>query len=116
MIYPKNMRGATEPWLHLPAAAGEYKAGQLVQIGTANYLCMADITLEEGQLLPVQSLRVDTEYVSTLASDAEDLAVGSRVTLSDDSTVAAESGGMFVVTWLEGTTAGSEVHFRFGIL
>lgn len=116
MIYPKNMRGALEPWLNLPAAAGEYKAGQIVQIGTANYLCMADTNLEDGQLLPVQSLRVDTEYVSTLADDSEGLAVGSRVTLADESTVQASEEGMLVVTWLEGTTAGSEVHFRFGIL
>lgn len=115
MFYPKNMRGNVEPWVHLPAAAGEYKAGQLVQIGSAGYLCMADVTLSEGQLLPVQPLTMGTVYVTTLASDAADLAVGATVMVTADAQVEAAEEGPFVVEWLEGTTAGNEVHVRMSM-
>lgn len=117
MFYPKNMRGAVEPWLHLQAPAGEYKAGTLAMIGNTPYLCVADMTLEEGQLLPVQPFQVGQTYVTTLAEDAADLAVGSYVMPNADSNVvASEDGGYFVVEYLEGTTAGSEVHVRVSMM
>lgn len=118
MFYPKNVRGATEPWLHLPVDPGEYKAGQLVMVGSMPYLCMADTTLEEGNLLPVQPSRMGEVYVTTLAEDAPGLKVGSRMTFADGlmGVTQADDDGFFTVEYLAGTTAGSEVHVRLAMM
>ena len=69
----KHDTGARQPWEYLPAAAGTYKAGmaltvtggQLAPISAAMkttppYICMADVTVEEGQNIPV--IRVESDY------------------------------------------------------
>lgn len=127
MFYPKNISGVVRPWEVLPAAAGTYVAGQLLNASggkvapvsaasakTPGYLCVADVTLTEGQLLPVTRISNDEVYVTQLSADAESAVVGGKLQVSAGGLQAdGAAAGTFEVVYAEGTTAGSEVHGRF---
>lgn len=127
MFYPKNMRGALQGWEHLPAAAGTYKAGQLLNVAdgalapigaacktTPGYLCMADMTVAAGENLPVQRVTKDTVFVTQLSAEAADAVIGSKLEVSAGGLQAdGAAEGTFEVVYIEGTAAGSEVHGRF---
>ena len=127
MFYPKNMRGALQGWEQLPAAAGTYKAGQLLNASggklvpisaasktTPGYLCMADMTVADGETLPVQRVTKDTIFVTQLSAEAADAAIGSLLEVSAGGLQAdGTAAGTFEVVYIEGTAAGSEVHGRF---
>lgn len=127
MFHPKNMTGALQPWEYLPAAAGTYKAGQLLNANggrllpvseasttAPGYLCMADITVEEGHVIPVAPVVKGEIYATALSAEAAEAAVGSKLQVSAGGLqVDAGASGAFEVTYLEGTAAGSEVHGRF---
>lgn len=127
MFYPKNMTGAHVGWEYLPAAAGTYKAGQLLNASdgtlvpvsaasptTPGYVCMADVTVQEGQTLPVQRIQKGELYVTQLSAEAADAAMGSMLQVSAGGLqVDAAAAGTFEVTCLEGTAAGCEVCGRF---
>ena len=120
----KTPTGAVPPWEYYPAAAGSYKAGQLVELadgkinafaevkGVMPYICMADIEVEEDGIVPVIHADHETIYRSELAADAADAVIGTFGEITDGLTVTAEGTGAFEITWLEGTTAGSAVYGR----
>ena len=127
MISPKNMTGVLQPWEQLPAAAGTYTVGQLVNAAdgkvspitgacttTPGYLCMANVTLTEGQMLPVARVVKDEIYVTQLSAESATAVVGGKLQVSAGGLqVDGAAAGTFEVVWAEGTAAGNEVHGRF---
>ena len=127
MFYPKNMTGVLQPWERLPAAAGTYQAGQLLNAAngvvkpvsaasptTPGYVCMADVTLAEGDLLPIARIAKDEIYVSQLSVETEGAKVGAKLQVSSGGLqVDGAAAGSFEVVWAADTAAGSEVHGRF---
>lgn len=127
MFYPKNMGGNLNSWEYLPGAAGTYKAGQLLNASggvlspvsaasktTPGYLCVADVTIDAGDHLPVQRIQKDAIYVTQLSAEAAGAAMGSKLQVSAGGLqVDAAAAGTFEVTYMEGTSAGSEVWGRF---
>jgi len=127
MFTPKNMSTALQPWEYLPAAAGTYKSGQLlnaadgklVPVGTASattpgYLCMADVTAVEGQVIPVAVVVKDGIYETNLSAAAAGAAIGTKLQVSAGGLqVDGAAAGSFEVTYLEDTAAGSVVCGRF---
>lgn len=127
MFHPKNMGAALQSWEYFPAAAGTYKAGQLLNAAggklvpvnqasttTPGYLCMADITVTEGHVIPVAAVVKNEIYATALSAEAADAAIGSKLQVSAGGLqVDAGATGAFEVTYLAGTAAGSEVHGRF---
>lgn len=127
MFTPKNMSTALQPWEYLPAAAGTYKSGQLlnatdgklVPVGAASattpgYLCMADVTAVEGQVIPVAVVVKDGIYETNLSAAAAGAAIGTKLQVSAGGLqVDGAAAGSFEVTYLEDTAAGSVVCGRF---
>ena len=127
MFIPKSIGGATQGWEYYGAAAGTYKAGQLVNLTggvitpvaaasktTPGYVCMADITVAEGGEVPVQRIVKDIEFVTELSAEAAAAKAGSKLEVSAGGlAVDAAAAGTFEVTYIAGTAAGSEVHGRF---
>ena len=127
MFYPKNIGGTLQSWEYYPAAAGTYKSGQLVNMTggklvpvaeasktTPGYVCMADITVEEGTVVPVQRIVKDAVYVTVLSAAAEAAKEGSKLQVSAGGlAVDAAATGTFEVTYIPDTAAGAEVHGRF---
>ena len=127
MFIPKNMRGALQPWEYLPAAAGTYKAGQLLNANggmlvpvsaaaktTPSYLCMADVTVAEGDAIPVAAVAKNEIYVTELSAETAGAAMGSKLQVSAGGLqVDGAATGTFELTYVEDTAAGSIVHGRF---
>lgn len=127
MFYPKHMQGVNEPWEQLPAAAGEYKAGQLLGVSngklvalsaatktTPPYLCMADCTVTAGGLVPVARINKEHIYVTTLSAETASAKLGALLEVTAGGLQAdGAAAGTFEVVHVEGTAAGSEVHGRF---
>ena len=127
MFYPKNLNGVLQPWERLPAAAGTYQAGQLLNAAdgvvkpvaaasatTPGYLCVADVTLAQGDLLPVARIVKDEIYVSQLSTETAGAKVGAKLQVSAGGLqVDGAAAGTFEVVWAADTAAGSEVHGRF---
>lgn len=115
------------PWEYLSAAAGTYKAGQLLKLTdgalapssaasttTLPYLCMADITVEAGGNVPVCRVRNDTIFQTTLSAAAAEAKVGDKLQIAAGGlAVNADAAGTFEVTALEGNAAGDTVWGRF---
>lgn len=127
MFYPKSIGATLQSWEYYPAAAGTYKSGQLVNMTggklvpvaeasktTPGYLCMADITVVEGALVPVQRIVKDAVYVTELSAEAAAAKEGSKLQVSAGGlAVDATAAGTFEVTYIADTAAGAEVHGRF---
>ena len=75
MFTPFKIDGGLQPWEYLPAKAGTYQGGQLLNASaglltpvssasttTPGYLCMADITAAEGESIPVIRVRGNTIF------------------------------------------------------
>lgn len=123
----KTDTGAVLPWEYMPAAAGTYQAGQLLNAKngsltpvsaasttTPGYLCMANITVTAGQLVPVTRIQHTAIYETQLSAEAADAAEGTKLQVSAGGLqVDAAAAGSFEVTYIEGTAAGSMVRGRF---
>lgn len=123
----KTDTGAVLPWEYMPAAAGTYQAGQLLNtvsgsltpVSTAStttpgYLCMANITVTAGQLVPVTRIQHTAIYETQLSAEAADAAEGTKLQVSAGGLqVDAAAAGSFEVTYIEDTAAGSMVRGRF---
>ena len=126
-IIHKHDTGARQPWEYMGAAAGTYKAGQaltvtngqLAPISTAlkttpPYICMADVTVVEGQTLPVIRVTDKAIYATELSAEAADAKAGAKLEVSAGGLqVDAAVAGTFEVVDIEGTAAGSVVYGRF---
>ena len=127
MFSPKHMTGVLQPWEQLPAAAGTYTVGQLVNAAngklspiagasntTPGYLCMANVTLAEGELLPVARVAKNEIYITQLSAETAGAVVGGKLQVSAGGLqVDGAAAGTFEVVEAEGTAAGSEVCGRF---
>lgn len=123
----KTDTGAVLPWEYMPAAAGTYQAGQLLNAKngsltpvsaasptTPGYLCMANITVTAGQLVPVTRIQHTAIYETQLSAEAADAAEGTKLQVSAGGLQAdAAAAGSFEVTYIEDTAAGSMVRGRF---
>ena len=123
----KTDTGAVLPWEYMPAAAGTYQAGQLLNAKngsltpvsaasttTPGYLCMANITVTAGQLVPVTRIQHTAIYETQLSAEAESAAEGTKLQVSAGGLqVDAAAAGSFEVTYIEDTAAGSMVRGRF---
>lgn len=123
----KHDTAARQPWEYLDAAAGTYKAGQALSVTggklapisaalktTPPYICMADVTVTEGQSLPVIRVTDQAIYATELSADAAAAAVGTKLEVSAGGLqVDAAAAGTFEVVYIEATAAGSVVHGRF---
>lgn len=123
----KTDTGAVHPWEYMPAAAGTYQAGQLLNAvsgsltpvskastTTPGYLCMANITVTAGQLVPVTRIQHTAIYETQLSAEAASAAEGTRLQVSAGGMqVDAAAAGSFEVTYIEDTAAGSMVRGRF---
>ena len=119
--------GAVLPFEYLPAAAGAYEAGQLLNVTagkltkisdacktTPAYLCMGKHTVADGENLPVTRIGDDVIYETELSAAAETAAVGTKLEVSAGGLAAdAAAEGTFEVVFLEDTAEGSVVRGRF---
>lgn len=128
MFFPhKSDTGALQPWEWFPAAAGEYKVGQLLNISggqlvpvqaasttTPAYLCQANVTVEDGKNIPVQRISGSYIYETQLSAAAEEAKIGTKLQVSAGGLQAdAAAAGTFEIVELEGTAAGATVRGRF---
>lgn len=123
----KTDTGAVLPWEYMPAAAGTYQAGQLLNAKngsltpvsaasttTPGYLCMANITVTAGQLVPVTRIQNTAIYETQLSAEAASAAEGTKLQVSAGGLqVDAAAAGSFEVAYIEDTAAGSMVRGRF---
>ena len=123
----KSDTGVVLPWEYLPAAAGTYKAGQLLKVSdgkvtaidaalstTPPYLSMADKVCQEGDLLPVTRVSKDHIYETTLAAAAADAAMGTKLQVAAGGlTASGAASGTFEVVTIDGTEAGDVVRGRW---
>ena len=119
--------GAVLPWEYMSAVAGTYQAGQLLNAKdgaltpvsaasptTPGYLCMANITVAEGQCVPVTRIQHTAIYETQLSAAAENAAAGTKLQVSAGGLqVDAAAAGSFEITEIEDTAAGSVVRGRF---
>ena len=128
MFHPHTTdTGAVQPWEYMPAAAGTYQAGQLLNAAdgsltpvsaasttTPGYLCMANITVTGSELVPVTRIQRTAIYETQLSAEAADAAEGVKLQVSAGGLqVDAGATGSFEVTYIEDTAAGSMVRGRF---
>lgn len=123
----KTDTGAVLPWEYMPATAGTYQAGQLLDAKdgsltpvsaasttTPGYLCMANITVTAGQTVPVTRIQHTAIYETQLSAEAAGAAEGTKLQVSAGGLqVDADAAGSFEVTYIEDTAAGSMVRGRF---
>ena len=119
--------GAVLPWEYMKATAGTYKAGQLLNAvdgalkpvsaaskTTPGYLCMANITVTEGQPIPVTRIQHTAIYETQLSAAAEGAAEGSKLEVSAGGLqVDNAAAGTFEIIYIEATTEGATVRGRF---
>ncbi len=123
----KTDTGAVAPWEYMSAAAGTYQAGQLLNAKdgsltpvsaasttTPGYLCMANITVTAGEMVPVTRIQRTAIYETQLSAEAASAAAGTMLQVSAGGLQAdAAAEGSFEVAYIEGTAAGSMVRGRF---
>lgn len=122
----KSDNGAATPWEYLPAAAGTYEVGQLLNVTggklaaiaaassvTPPYVCMKEGTVEDGDILPVVRVGADEIYETTLADAAADAVVGGKIKVAAGGLEATTGAGTFEVTYAEGTAKGDMVRGRW---
>ena len=119
--------GAVLPFEYLPAAAGDYEAGQLLNVSggkltaiaaasktTPAYMCMGKHTVADGENLPVTRISDDVIYETTLSAEAAAATVGTKLEVSAGGLQAdAAAAGTFEIVYLEDTAADSTVRGRF---
>lgn len=122
----KSDHGAVLPFEYLPAAAGDYKVGQLVQVEagkvtvldaacatTPPYLCMSEGHKEAGDLLPVTRVSHDYIYETTLASAMAAAVIGAKLSVAAGGLAPDATAGTFEVVAADGTAAGDTIRGRF---
>lgn len=123
----KSDTGAVLPWEYMPAAAGTYKAGQLLNVSggqvvavsaasttTPPYLCMADKEITAGELLPVTRVSKDFIYETQLSAEAASATIGTKLQVTAGGLLAdAAATGTFELVSLEGTAQGDFVRGRW---
>lgn len=114
------------PWEYLGAAAGTYRAGQMLTVSegklaalslasteTPPYLCMADVKAAEGQVIPVTRVEGDCIYETQLKALYADAKPGVKMQVDADGLSASEGEGNFELVEVHGTAQGATVRGRF---
>lgn len=122
----KRDNGAMLPWEYLGAAAGTYRAGQMLTVSegkltalslasteTPPYLCMADVKAAEGQVIPVTRVEGDCIYETQLKAAYEAAKAGAKMQVDADGLTASEGEGTFELVEVSGTKQGDFVRGRF---
>ena len=123
----KSDHGAVLPTEYLPAAAGEYQVGQLLnvtggklsaitadQATTPPYLCMAQRKVETaGEELPVTRVSAEYIYETALEATASAAEVGVKLQVASGGLNAKTGAGTFEIVSLDGKTAGDAVRGRW---
>lgn len=122
----KRDTGAMLPWEYLGAAAGTYRAGQMLTVTdgklaalsapsttTPPYLCMADVTAADGQVIPVTRVEGDCIYETQLKAEYAAAQVGGKMQVEADGLTASEGAGNFELVEIFGTALGDTVRGRF---
>lgn len=122
----KSNTGAMLPWEYLGAAADTYQAGQmltvtngkLAKLGAAStttppYLCMADVTAADGQVIPVTRVEGAFLYETTLSAVTAEAKPGAKVQVAEDGLTVVQGAGNFELVDVEGTQKGDTVRGRF---
>ena len=128
MFIPHTWQNQSEPWDLQPVKAGialepgvamMASGGVLVKATGANmptHICMEKVAnTESGQMIHVETVRGETEYVTELSVASASIAVGAKYTIdaNGEKITATTEGGVATVTAFDGTTAGSKVYVRF---
>lgn len=120
-------QGHVQPWEYLPAAAGTYEPGQLLTVAggklaaisaarttTPEYVCMAAVTAEPGDPVPVLRVNRGTIYETTLSAAAANAVTGTKLEISAGGLEAdGTAAGTFEVVFIDGTAKGDTVRGRF---
>lgn len=122
----KSNTGAMLPWEYLGAAADTYQAGQMLTVTggklaklsgasttTPPYLCMADVTATDGQVIPVTRVEGAFLYETTLSALYADAKPGVKMQVAEDGLTVAQGAGNFELVDAEGTQKGDTVRGRF---
>lgn len=122
----KTDTGAVPPWEYLPAAAGAYITGQLLNVeggkltavgadGTTTppYLCMSTVTAADGDILAVQRVGDDIIYETAASGAISGAVVGGKLQVASGGLMVKTGDGTFEITALDGTADGSIVRGRF---
>jgi len=124
----KSDTSSVQPWEYVPAAGGEYKSGQLLSVvdGVAAeiifedyskippYLCMADKTAANGDLIPVTRVSSLHIYEVVVPLDSVGpLNIGDRIKISSDGLSLMEGNGPFEIVEFDETEHGIVVRGRF---
>ena len=124
----KTDTGAVAPWEYLPAVEGTYKIGSFLRnsgglltaeadMGEATkYLCMAEKTVAEGELIPVVRVNTDMILKSEWSNELMEglVVVGAVGKVSSDG-AAVSSDGMDIaveIVAMDGTNPGDTVYVR----
>lgn len=127
MFLPQTYDNGLQHWEYLPAAAGTYQVGQCLTVSggklaaitaasktTPPYLCQAQVTVADGEPLPVIRIKEDMILETKLTAEAASAAIGTKLEVSAGGLGAdAAAAGTFEVVYLEGTAAESVVRGRF---
>lgn len=130
----KSSDGAMTPFEYLPAAAGTYQVGQLLNVSggklaaiaadqatTPPYVCMQSGTVAAGDIIAVTRVHGKYIFETELDAAASDAAAGVKLQVASGGLKAkyvtnAQSAavpGTFEIVSLEGTAAGSVLRGRF---
>lgn len=130
----KSSDGAMTPFEYLPAAAGTYQVGQLLNVSggkltaiaadqatTPPYVCMQSGTVAAGDTIAVTRVHGKYLFETELAAEASDVTAGVKLQVANGglkakyvtNTQSAAVPGTFEVVSLEGTAAGSVLRGRF---
>ena len=123
----KSDTSSVQPWEYVPAAVGEYKTGQMLNMAGGNatalsaaststppYLCMADKEITEaGNPLPVIRVTPGQIFETTLSAAAATAAIGGKLQVSAGGMEASPGAGSFEIVGLDGKEVGDAVRGRF---
>ena len=122
----KSDNSSLQPWEYMEAAPDDYKAGQMLAatggllealaadtLTTPPYICMADMTITDDELLPVIRVSHDYIYETELSAAAATAAPGGKLAVADGGLFAKAGAGTFEIVSLDGTAAGDAVRGRF---
>ena len=125
----KSDTGALIPWEYLPAAAGTYHVGQVLQVTDGKvaalsadlktvpqYICEAEITAQAGDPIPVTRVSKNHIYETTLAAAASGADIGAKLQVASSGLEAkydSATTGAFEVVTITGTNRGDTVRGRW---
>ena len=126
-LHKKNQ--ATIPVVkEIPAAAGTYAVGQTLALNAAGYaaqvagttapafVCASSATVSSGDVIAVNPIYEDMEFLTVFSADGSSLKPGAKVTISStfDSVTATTTSGVVEIVEKLGTGAsGTEVIVKF---